>query len=114
MLVKELFVTISRTIFPIHYLFYPYFAPKGAEQNLNTMPKTFPLVGKGKGAHKKRASFKTGPFCKISFCNNKTLPADPNWRTEVIKPIKKAVVTCTFHFAFNMWANIGFLFQIKT
>ncbi|HBY51954.1 MAG TPA: hypothetical protein DEH15_05775, partial [Marinilabiliales bacterium] len=68
----------------------------------------------GKGVHEKRASLKTGPFCKISFRNNKTLPADPEWRTEVIKPIKKTVVTCTFHFAFNMCANIGFLFQIKT
>lgn len=63
--------------------------------------------------NKKRASLNTGPFCKISFRNNKTLPADPDLRTEVIKPIKKTVVTCTFHFAFNMLANIEFLFQIK-
>ena len=74
-------------------------------------PKAFPLRGNGKGASKKKASFNTGPFCKISFCNNKTLPADPNWRTEVIKPIKKPVVACAYHFAFNMLANIEFLFN---
>jgi len=34
-------------------------------------------------------------------------------RTEVIKPIKKTVVACAFHFAFDMGANIEFLFQIK-
>jgi hypothetical protein len=76
--------------------------------------KSFPpFGGTGRGPNKKRASRNTGPFCKISFRNNKILPADPERRTEVIKPIKKAVVTCTFHFALNMPANIEFLFQIK-
>lgn len=72
-----------------------------------------PCGGMGRGLQKKRVSFKTGPFCKISFRNNKTLPADPDRRTEVIKPIKKAVVTNKFHFSYILEANIGFLFKIE-
>jgi len=32
-------------------------------------------------------------------------------RTEVIKPIKKTIVTDAFHFFYNLMTNIGFLFH---
>lgn len=46
----------------------------------------------------KRYKIKMGPVyygthLKNIFCNNNRLPADPDMRTEVIKPIIKAVVT---------------------
>jgi hypothetical protein len=54
-----------------------------------------------------------GTHLKNIFCNNNRLPADPAMRTEVIKPIIKAVVTDAFHFTYNLVANIEFLLQIN-
>jgi len=63
---------------------------------------------------KKGSRLTRDPFVEYLFCNYKILPADPDMRTEVIKPIIKTVVACTFHFTFNWSANIDFLFQIKS
>lgn len=46
----------------------------------------------------------------IFLSNNMALSADPEVRTEVIKPIIKTVVTDEFHLAFNLSSNIDILF----
>jgi len=59
----------------------------------------FPLGGtacltsrQGRGLIKNGPRIKRDPSVNI-FCNNNRLPADPDMETEVIKPIKIAVVT---------------------
>lgn len=67
----------------------------------------------GEQVKQKKGPRKNGTLSLNIFCSNNRLPADPNTRTEVIKPIIKRVVTYKFHFTFNLIAKIYILFLIE-
>ena len=53
-----------------------------------------------------------GPSVNI-FCNNKRLPADPEMRTEIVKPVIKVVVHRKLHLLAYLLTNIGIFLKNK-